>query len=191
MAQFAPADYAVLFQENLFHPERKVPPPAKKEEMALPRPDVTLYGTYITSESRLAFIEEKSMPVTSPGRGQRHTIMKPGEKVLGFELKRIEPDRIVFVKDKETLTVLLNVKKQRSGGTGTGIQPSYAAAGNTRDPGRQQQFNGGQPGPGSVRPVTPNPPLMAPPPPTRPVPTPPITPTRPVQQSAQAHSVPQ
>ena len=162
-ADFNPSDYAILAQENIFHPDRKIPLPSKKEEKALPRPDIVLYGTYIASDSRLAFIEEKTSPVTSPGRGQRHTVIGIGEKVLGFELKQIEPNKIVLVRDKETIMVTLEAKKQRSGGSGPGVQPSYAAG---RQPGGPpgQQFTTGQMGRDTSRPVaaTPLPPPTVP-----------------------------
>ena len=157
--EFNPSDYAVLVQQNLFHPERKLPSPSKKEETALPRPDITLYGTYITSDVKLAFIEEKSLSLTSPGRGQRQAVLKLGEKVLGFELKRVEPDRIVLMKGKETMTVTLEDKRQRSGGTGVANQSSHTPARDVFG----QQFNSGQAGSSSGRPVTSIPALPFPP----------------------------
>lgn len=179
VVDFVPANYAVLTQENLFHPDRKIPP-AKKEVKALPKPEITLYGTYITSATRLAFIEEKSSPMTSPGRGQRHTVIKQGEKILGFELKQIEPNRITLVRDKEIMTVSLEAKKQRSGGAGSvGAQSPYV-------PNKQpasltgQQYNPGQTGAG--RPIAP---IPAPPPP------PPIPAVRPQQpQTVQPSATP-
>ena len=160
-ADFNPADYAVLARENLFHPERKIQPPPKAEEKALPRPDIVLCGTYITSESRLAFIEDKTSPVTSPGRGQRQTVMKLGEKVLGFELKQVEPDRIMLVRDRETMTVYLDAKRQKPAGSGSGTQSVRAPAGQPGSP-LSQQSSTGQAGPAAARAGTATPSLPSP-----------------------------
>jgi len=45
------SDYMVVAEQNVFHPERKIPP-ENRDEKALLRPDIFLYGTLITGEMR-------------------------------------------------------------------------------------------------------------------------------------------
>ena len=109
-----PADYMVVAEQNLFHPERKIPPDAK-DEKALPKPELLLYGTLITDTVRLAYLEDKKAPQSTPGRGKRQSVVKQGEVVSGFVLKQVESDRIVLTRGADEMVVLLNdPDKQRS-----------------------------------------------------------------------------
>jgi hypothetical protein len=153
------ADYARLVQENFFHPERKFPIPAKKEkqEVITTRPEIVLYGTYITSDLRLAFVEEKGSPVFSTGRGQKHTTVRLGERVAGFELKQIEPDKIVLVKEKESITIFLRTKKPRLDGdvarkSAVGISSPHITG---TQPASGQKSGAGQLGFETQRPIAP------------------------------------
>jgi hypothetical protein len=120
------SDYTVVAEQNIFHPERKIPPD-NKDEKDQPRPEIFLYGTLLTDNMRLAYIEDKKSPQSSPGRGNRQTVVKQGDSVSGFLVKSVETDRIVLVKGEEQIIVLLNdIKKARSTVTPTqptGIQP--------------------------------------------------------------------
>ncbi len=103
----APMDYVVIADQNLFHPERRIPP-EKKEAAALPKPEFILYGTLITPGLKVAYLEDKKAPVTTPGRGKRQSALKPGESLSGFTLKEILADRVVMARGEETLSVLLD-----------------------------------------------------------------------------------
>jgi type II secretory pathway component PulC len=110
-----PTDYTIIADQNLFHPERKIPP-EKKEEAVLPKPEFVLYGTMITDNMRFAYLEDKKAPRSTPGRGKRQTALKQGETMSGFTLKEIEHDKVVMVRGEETLTVKVidsSVKKDR------------------------------------------------------------------------------
>jgi len=131
-----PADYMVVAEQNLFHPERKIPPDAK-DEKALPKPELLLYGTLITDTVRLAYLEDKKAPQSTPGRGKRQSVVKQGEVVSGFVLKQVESDRIVLTRGADEMVVLLNdPDKQRSappaapgkGGAATGAAPLNTAS---------------------------------------------------------------
>ena len=107
------SDYMVVAEQNIFHPERKIPPEAK-DEKALPKPDIFLYGTLLTDNLRLAYIEDKKSPQSTPGRGKRQTVVKQGDVISGFVLKSVETDRIVLTRGEEQMIVYLSdAKKQR------------------------------------------------------------------------------
>ena len=116
----SPSDYMIIAEENLFHPERKIPV-EKKAEQALPKPEFVLYGTLITDDLRLAYLEDLKAPYSSPGRGRRQTVLKIGGTLSGFTVKEIGTDQIVMVKGEESLVVNVidpNIKKSRA------IQPA-------------------------------------------------------------------
>lgn len=102
----SPMDYVVVADENLFHPERRIPP-EKKEEAALPKPEFVLFGTLIAPNLSIAYMEDKKAPVTTPGRGNRQTTLKKGEMLSGFRLKEIMKDRVVMARGGETIQVPL------------------------------------------------------------------------------------
>ena len=103
-----PMEYTLIADQNLFHPERKIPP-EKKAEAPLPKPEFVLYGTMITSDMGIAYLEDKKgAPVTTQGRGKRQTALKKGESLSGFILKDLFNDRVVMNRGEETVTVYLN-----------------------------------------------------------------------------------
>jgi type II secretory pathway component PulC len=63
----SPADFVSISEENLFHPERKIPP-EKKEEQPLPKPEFVLYGTVLTDTVSLAYLEDRKAPRNTQGR---------------------------------------------------------------------------------------------------------------------------
>jgi len=101
------SDYMVIAEQNLFHPDRKIPL-EKKEAQQLPKPELILYGTLITDGMSIAYVDDKKNPKTSPGRGKRQTVMKKGDAVSGFVLKEIETDRIMLARGDETMVVYLS-----------------------------------------------------------------------------------
>ncbi len=121
-------DYAVIGENNLFHPERRIPP-EKKDEKALPKPELVLYGTVISDGITVAYIEDKKAPQSTPGRGKRQTVVKLGDTLSGFIVKEIAPDRIVLSRGDEMMTVRLTEKdKQRqSDGAGGSSAPGRPA----------------------------------------------------------------
>jgi hypothetical protein len=139
---FSPVDYAVVSEQNLFHPERKIPP-EKKDEKAIPRPEVVFYGTLIMDDMSIAFVEDKKAPYSTPGRGKRQMALKKGDNLNGYILREIEAERIVLVKGEDKIVVMLNDGEKRkagaapapqatsplpSGGSPTAIVPSSPLA---------------------------------------------------------------
>ena len=109
---YSPVDYAVVSEQNLFHPERKIPP-EKKDEKAIPKPEVVLYGTMIMNDTSIAFIEDKKAPYSTQGRGKRQRALKIGDILSGYILKEIMPTHITLVKGEEKMIVMLNDGQKR------------------------------------------------------------------------------
>jgi hypothetical protein len=103
----SPADYAVISEQNLFHPERKVPP-EKQTEKVIPKPDLFLYGTLIMDDTSIAFVEDRKAPYSTAGRGKRQRALKKGDSLSGYILSEIEANRIVLVKGEDKLVVMLD-----------------------------------------------------------------------------------
>ena len=106
----SPNDYTVIGDQNLFHPDRKIPP-EKKELPPLPMPEFVLFGTLVTPDLSLAYLEDKKAPVSTPGRGPRQSALKKGETLSGFTLKEIMADKVVMTRGDDILTVLLTDPK--------------------------------------------------------------------------------
>jgi type II secretory pathway component PulC len=120
------SDYMTMAEENLFHPERIIPVEKRAE---LPKPEFVLFGTLITDDVSVAYMEDKKAPVTSPGRGKRQVPLKKGQALSGFTVKEIEKTRVVMVRGEETLVVNLDVQKTReAGGPGSAQSPATASS---------------------------------------------------------------
>jgi hypothetical protein len=123
----SPLDYVIVGEQNLFHPERRIPP-EKKEEKALPRPELVLYGTVIHGDGAQAYIEDIKSPKTSPGRGNRHQVIRKGDVLSGFALREIEADKIVLARGDEVMVVYLSSDGKRKGEPSRGApQPAKGA----------------------------------------------------------------
>ncbi len=120
----SPVDFMAVAENNLFHPDRRVPP--EKKETAEPKPELILFGTLIDGKDSLAFIEDKRLPKTSPGRGKRQVTIKKGDTVGGFVVVSIETDRIRLVRGEEMLEFhLMDAEKRKAeGATGSGSYTS-------------------------------------------------------------------
>ncbi len=97
------ADYMLIAEQNLFHPERKIP--EKKEEKQLPKPEFVLYGTLITDDSSIAYMEDMKAPYNTAGRGKRQKALQKGAVFNGFTLTEIHHDNVVMVRGEEKIDV--------------------------------------------------------------------------------------
>lgn len=102
----SPTDYMNIAEENLFHPERRIPP-EKKVEQELPKPDFVLYGTMVSDDLNVAYLEDLKAPRTTPGRGKRQVAIKKGDMLSGFTLKEVDTDKIVMMRGEEKMMVYL------------------------------------------------------------------------------------
>lgn len=124
----SPLDYVMIGENNLFHPERRIPP-EKKEEKQLPKPELVLFATIIHGDTRVAYVEDKKAPRTTPGRGDRHQVVRKGDVFSGFVLKDIETDKIVLTRGEEMMVVHLSDETKRRGGDGAKGAPKPPAGG--------------------------------------------------------------
>jgi hypothetical protein len=110
------SDYIAISEQNVFHPERRIPP-EKKEETPLPKPEFVLYGTLITGDTSLAYLEDQKAPRNTPGRGKRTTPLKKGDMMSGFVLKDVQADKIVMVRGEEKMVVrVYNPNRSKAAG---------------------------------------------------------------------------
>lgn len=110
-------NYAVVAEKNLFHPERRIPVEARDE--AQQKPEVILYGTLITENVKIAYIEDKKSPYSTPGRGPRQQALKKGDKLSGYTLQEVEADRITLVKGDDRIVIRLESPDKRKSGEAT------------------------------------------------------------------------
>ncbi|MEW6416509.1 MAG: hypothetical protein AB1480_00090 [Nitrospirota bacterium] len=115
------SDYTIIADENLFHPDRKIPV-EKKAEQPLPKPEFVLYGTLITDDIKLAYIEDQKAPYSTQGRGRRQTVLKIGDIMSGFTVKEIDADKIVMARGEERIEVNL-IDSASSKRRETGVAP--------------------------------------------------------------------
>jgi hypothetical protein len=127
----SPSDYTIISEENLFHPQRIIPP-EKKVEVELPKPDFILYGTMVSDDLSIAFLEDLKAPRNTPGRGKRQVAVKRGDTFSGFTLKEIEQDKIVMVRGEEKMMVAVvdpqKPKTRASVATTTSAKPGTTSA---------------------------------------------------------------
>jgi hypothetical protein len=106
------ADYGVIAEQNLFHPSRRYNP---SQAQGMARPEVILYGTLIADGMRIAYVEDRKSPRTSPGRGKRQIALKKGDTLNGYVLKIVERDRIELAQGDDRIVVYLSdLKNVRS-----------------------------------------------------------------------------
>lgn len=102
-------DYVIVTEKNLFHPGRKM---LEKEEMVA-RPEIIFYGAIISGEKKIAYIEDKKNPYSTPGRGKRQTPVFQGAMIGGYTLKEVNPETIVLVRGTDKMVVNLRDQKDR------------------------------------------------------------------------------
>jgi hypothetical protein len=122
------SSYSIIADNNLFHPERKIPVEKKTadQQQPLPKPDVVLYGTIISDTLRLAYLEDLKAPRNTPGRGRRQIAMKIGDTLSGFTLKEIDTNKIVMTMGEEKMTVYVHDPLKLKTREGIATQPRPA-----------------------------------------------------------------
>jgi hypothetical protein len=105
----SPADYLIIADQNLFHPERKIPV-STVAAAPLPKPDFVLYGTLVSGDGDLgvAYMEDKKSPRSTPGRGKRQSALRVGDSLSGFTLKEIGKDSVTMQRGQEKMVVMLD-----------------------------------------------------------------------------------
>jgi len=135
-----PIDYTLIADQNLFHPERKIPTdkPSDKEK-PLPKAEFVLYGTVIDGDMSLAYVDDKQSPISTPGRGKRLRVLKKGDSLSGYILKDIMPDRIVMARGEDVITVDLMNPKAKSRDLTSDMPATSPHPTTTTTPPRRQQ----------------------------------------------------
>ena len=103
--------YILISEKNIFSPERKDFPttPLEKSKPIL-RPQVILYGVAIATDYQSATVVNPGRPLR---KGERETLtIKIGEKIGGYKLAKILPDRIAMESNGDTFEVLLYDSKK-------------------------------------------------------------------------------
>lgn len=109
-------DYAVIAEENLFHPERMIPVETA-EEQNVPKPEFILLGTVITDDMKLAYLENLKEPYSTAGRGKRQRSLRIGDTLSSYTLTEVYPEKVVMVRGQDRIEVNLDDStKQRTSG---------------------------------------------------------------------------
>jgi hypothetical protein len=104
-------DYRIVSDQNLFHPERKIPAEKKAEDKSsppMPEPEYILHGTLVSDTVSIAYLEDAKEPRNTPGRGKRQLALHINDILSGFTLKEINADRVVMVRGSEKITVSIS-----------------------------------------------------------------------------------
>ena len=150
-------DYTVITEKNIFHPKRKMITEETPEQLA--KPEIILYGTLITDEKRVAYLEDKKNPYSTPGRGKRQVAVNEGSMVAGYKLAQVNAESILLVRGEDKIIVNLSTQKERNDGDAAAKTMSPAAV-NKPTPGQMppsfQPLNKPAPGqiPSSFQPQT-------------------------------------
>ena len=132
-APSAAADYVMIADRNLFHPDRIIPV-EKKEEKPLPKPDFVLYGTLIDGDTQIAFMDDLKVPYSTPGRGKRQHSITKGGNLSGFILNEVLADKVIMKRGEEKITVLLDDRQNKRSGPVETTAPAVSAPAAGRKP---------------------------------------------------------
>jgi len=115
----ASLDYVAVAEKNLFHPERRMPADKNAEKVVV-RPEIIYYGSIISNEKRIAYIEDKKNPYSTPGRGKRQMPLAQGAMIGGYKLTEVNTESLVLVRGDDKMVVNLRDQKDRQPGEATG-----------------------------------------------------------------------
>lgn len=108
------SDYIIIAEQNIFHPERKI---LEKEKDASPiqKPHFVLYGSLITDNINLAYLDDLKSQYCTPSSGKRQRTLHLGDILSGYALREIYHDRIVMARgdDRIVVTIIDQSKQKR------------------------------------------------------------------------------
>jgi hypothetical protein len=96
-------------ENNLFHPDRKMLKRAALTSANQPR--MILYGTFITQDLQMAYLEDLESPRISNTGVRRQQALLKGDAISGFVLQDIRPDKVLLVRDQERIWIRIDDKK--------------------------------------------------------------------------------
>jgi len=138
-----PTDYAVVGEMNLFHPQRMIPIDVKAQ---LPKPELFLCAIIRYGSDLVAFVEDKKKPATSPGRGNRQTVVRKGTVYAGYSVTEINNDSIVLARGDQSVSVYL-VDPGKRGGKSTPSAPTETTTPSAPRPSSSSSATASQPPP--------------------------------------------
>ncbi len=102
-------DYNVITDLNLFHPERKFIKEEESVDLKLKDSnDFVLYGTMLTDEGGIAYIEEKrSGKKKKDGESEKKTV-RTGDEINGYIVKSITLEEVELRRDDVIVIVSVN-----------------------------------------------------------------------------------
>lgn len=122
------SEYTLIAEQNLFHPERRIPPP-KVEEKPLPKPEFVLYGTLITGDVNMAFIEDIKAPQSAQNKGKRQKrALRLGSSLSGYTLNEVHNDRVVMARGEDKIEVKVAGSPKTRAASASAAQPAAAPA---------------------------------------------------------------
>lgn len=89
-------NYDIIVEKNLFHPERRAVKTENKQQKVFIKTDIVLYGTIVSGDYRVAFVEDVKNPLKTPGRGRRQRALKIGDTLSGLKIVEIKDNSIVL-----------------------------------------------------------------------------------------------
>lgn len=101
------AEYLIVPEQNIFHPDRKRPAATKDAQVEV-KPEFLLYGTLITDTISIAYMEDRKAPRDSPGRGKRQQSVMLGKSLSNYILTEIHHDRVLMVRGEDRVEVKIS-----------------------------------------------------------------------------------
>lgn len=120
------AEYTMIAEQNLFHPSRTIV--TAKDVRPETRPEFVLYGTLITDDTSLAYLEDLKAPYSTQGRGKRQRTLRLGNTLSGYTLREVYPDRVVMVRGEEQIVLKVAASRKRSGEATTTLRDQKPTA---------------------------------------------------------------
>ena len=105
-------------ENNLFHPDRKMLKRVALSSVHQPR--MILYGTFITQDLQMAYLEDLESPHISNSGVRRQQALMKGDAISGFVLQDIRQDKVLLVRDQEKIWIRIDEKKPPRGNDVTG-----------------------------------------------------------------------
>jgi len=113
------AEYTIIAEDNLFHPDRKLVVSKGGGNQTSQEPEFVLYGILLAEDVKVAYMEDLKSPYTTQGRGRRQRAVHIGEELSGYVLSEIYSDKVVMTKGDERKEVsLLDLTHKRKGKPG-------------------------------------------------------------------------
>lgn len=135
-------EYTIIAEQNVFNPERKIPA-EKKDEKPLPKPEFVLYGTLITGDTSVAFLDDIKAPYTSPGRGKRQRTLRIGNNLSGYTLSEVYADKVVMTRGEDRIELgVIDASHAKTRDTGTVAAAKQTPAGSGALAARRQAGSG-------------------------------------------------